>query len=65
MTALMNFGISEKDATDFANEVISRGGKMSYEGAYHIWETEMVKDGIASTKDKMVAKDTISNKLFG
>lgn len=61
----MNFGISEKDATDFANEVINRGGKMSCEGAYHIWETEMIKAGIASTKDKMVAKDTISNKLFG
>lgn len=60
----MNFGVSEKDATDFANEVINRGGKVSYEGAYHIWETEMIKAGIASTKDKMVAKDTISNKLF-
>ena len=61
----MNFGVSEKDATDFANEVINRGGKMSYECAYHIWATEMIKAGIASTKDKMVAKDTISNKLFG
>lgn len=61
----MNFGVSEKDATDFANEVINRGGKMSYEGTYHIWETEMIKAGIASTQDKMVAKDTISNKLFG
>lgn len=61
----MNFGVSKKDATDFANEVINMGGKMSYEGAYHIWGTEMIKAGIASTKDKMVAKDTISNKLFG
>lgn len=61
----MNFGVSGKDATDFANEVINRGGKMSYESAYHIWETEMIKAGIASTKDRMVAKDTISNKLFG
>lgn len=61
----MNFGVSEKDATDFANEVINRGGKMSYECAYHIWKTEMIKAGIASIKDKMVAKDTISNKLFG
>ena len=61
----MNFGISEKDATDFVNEFINRCGKMSYEGSYHIWETEMIKAGIASTKDKMVAKDTIRNKLFG
>lgn len=61
----MNFGVGEKDATDFANEVINRGGKMSYEYAYHLWETEMIKAGIASTRDKMVAKDTISNKLFG
>jgi hypothetical protein len=61
----MNFGVSKKDATDFANKIINMGGKVSYEGAYHIWEIEMIKAGIASTKDKMVAKDTISNKLFG
>ena len=61
----MNLGVSEKDATDFVNEVINRGGKISYEGAYRIWETEMIKAGISSTKDRMVAKDTISNKLFG
>ena len=65
MTTLINFGVSEKDATYFANAVINRGGNISYEGAYHIWETEMIKAGIASTKDNMVAKDTISNKLFG
>lgn len=61
----MNLGVSEKDATDFANEVINKGGKVSYEGAYRTWETEMIKAGISSTKDRMVAKDTISNKLFG
>lgn len=59
----MNFGISEFDANDFANAVINLNGKLSYDSAYHIWETEMIEAGIMLTKCAMKAKDTISKYI--